>query len=41
MITDWQGRKIFPVDLDNYDGGRLQIIAANKKVHADIVELLK
>jgi len=41
VITDWQGRKIFPVDLDDYDGGELQIIAANKKVHSEVVELLK
>ncbi len=41
VITDLQGHKIFPVDLDSYDGDRLPIIAANKKVHADIVKLLK
>ncbi|MFH1717129.1 MAG: inositol monophosphatase [Planctomycetota bacterium] len=41
VITDWQGRKIFPVDLDSYDGGKLQIIAANKKVHSNILKLLK
>lgn len=41
LTTDWQGQKIFPVDLDNYDGGIFQTIVANKKVHPQIVELLK
>jgi len=41
IFTDWQGQNIFPVDLDNYDGHKFQIITANKKVHPEIVELLK
>jgi len=41
VISDWQGRKIFPIDIDNYDGDRFQIIAANKKVHTSVVELLR
>jgi len=41
VVTDWHGNKIFPVDLENYEGGELQIVAANKKVHAQILELLK
>jgi myo-inositol-1(or 4)-monophosphatase len=41
VITDWQGQKVFPVDLDSYDGRKFQIIAANKKVHPQIVKLLK
>lgn len=40
-MTDWRGRKIFPVDLDRYEGHEFQVIAANKKVHAEIVKLLK
>ena len=41
IVTDWQGEKIFPVDLSGYEGQMFQVIAANKKVHAQIVDLLK
>jgi len=41
VVTDWQGGKIFPVDLDSYDGHRLQVLVTNKKVHSEVVELLK
>ena len=41
VVTDWQGGKIFPVDLDSYEGGQIPIIVANKKVHAEILKLLK
>ncbi len=41
VITDWQGQKIFPVDLDNYQGHKFQVITANQKVHPQIVELLR
>ena len=40
VITDWKGGKIFPIDLENYDGQRLQVVSANKKVHAELLELL-
>lgn len=41
IVSDWQGGKIFPVDLDSYQRQELQTIAANKKVHAQILELMK
>jgi len=41
VVSNWQGEKIFPVDLDSYDGSEFQTIVANKKVHAKIVELLR
>ncbi len=41
IVTDWKGGKIFPVDLDSYQGQMFQLIAANKKVHGEILELLK
>jgi len=41
VVSDWQGGKIFPVDLDSYEGQELQVIAANEKVHAQILGLLK
>jgi len=41
VVSNWQGEKIFPVDLDNYEGAEFQTIVANKKVHTQTVELLK
>ncbi|UCG57852.1 MAG: inositol monophosphatase [Phycisphaerales bacterium] len=41
IISDWQGEKIFPIELENYEGGIFQTIVTNKKVHSQIVELLK
>jgi len=40
LVTDWQGGRVFPIDANTYDGRRFQLITANKKVHAEIVELL-
>ncbi len=41
VVSDWQGGKIFGVDLDSYEGQELQVIAANKKVHSELLKLLK
>jgi len=41
VVSDWQGKKIFPVDLDNYGAEVFKVIAANKKVHAELLALLK
>jgi myo-inositol-1(or 4)-monophosphatase len=41
VVSDWQNKKIFPVDLDSYEGQQFQTITANKKTHAQILELLK
>ncbi len=41
VVTDWQGKKIFPVDLDSYEGQQFQTITANKKTHTQILETLK
>ena len=41
VITNWQGGEIFPVDLASYDGHKYQVIVANKKVHPEVVELLR
>ncbi len=41
VVSDWQGGKIFPVDLDIYEGGELQVLTANKKVHAELLRLIK
>jgi len=41
VVSNWQGDKIFPVDLDSYEGQEFQIIIANKKVHTELLGLLK
>ena len=40
IVTDWQGGKIFPLDLEGYEAQQFQLLAANKKVHAELLELL-
>ncbi len=40
-VTDWQGQKIFPVDLDSYEGNTFLTIAANQKVHTKIIEMIR
>jgi myo-inositol-1(or 4)-monophosphatase len=41
IASDWKGGKIFPIDLENYKGEELPVVAANKKVHPQILQLLK
>ncbi|UCE99825.1 MAG: inositol monophosphatase [Planctomycetota bacterium] len=41
IVSDWQGKKIFPINLDRYEGQEFQVLAANKKVHAQILALLQ
>jgi myo-inositol-1(or 4)-monophosphatase len=41
VVTDWQGGKIFPINLDSYEGGEFRTIAANKKTHAQLLQLLR
>ena len=40
IVTNWRAEKIFPFDIDNYEGGTFQTIASNKKTHAEIISLL-
>ena len=39
IVTDFQGKDVLPVDLDNYDGGQMPVIAASRKTHAEILRL--
>ena len=41
MVTNWQGQRIFPMDLEAYQGGPLKMLAANKKVHPKLLQILK
>ncbi|MCH7559667.1 MAG: inositol monophosphatase [Planctomycetes bacterium] len=40
IVTDWQGKKIFPLDLESYEAQQFQLLTANKKVHPKLLELL-
>jgi len=40
VTTNWRGEKVFPVDLDNYEGQKFHILTANKKVHPELLRLL-
>jgi myo-inositol-1(or 4)-monophosphatase len=39
-ISDWSGNKLFPVDLDKYQGQEFKTLGANKKVYNEILKLL-
>jgi len=41
IVSNRQGDKIFPIDLDSYEGQELEVMSTNKKVHAELLELLK
>lgn len=41
IVTDWQGGKIFPADLENYEGQPFNLLTANKKTHPQLVEIIK
>jgi myo-inositol-1(or 4)-monophosphatase len=41
VMSDWQGGKIFPVDLGSYQGQGFPVISAGRKVHAELLRLLK
>jgi myo-inositol-1(or 4)-monophosphatase len=41
IVSDRQGGKIFPVDLVGYEGQELDVMSANKRVHAELLKLLK
>ena len=41
IVSDRKGGKLFPVDMDRYEGQELDVMAANKKVHAELLGMLK
>jgi len=40
VTTDWKGEKLFPIDLDRYEGQTFQLVTANRKVHPRLIELM-
>ena len=41
VVTDWQGQRILPIDLEHYGGQEFQIVTASEKVLPQIIEMLK
>jgi fructose-1,6-bisphosphatase/inositol monophosphatase family enzyme len=39
-VTDWEGREIFPIDFDSYEGESFRVVAANRKVHPKLLETM-
>lgn len=41
VVTDWSGEKIFPMDLDAYEGRSFRMVAANRKTHPGLIEAIR
>ncbi len=41
IVTDWNGAKIFPVDLDNYEGQTFKVAVANRKTHPGLLKAIQ
>jgi myo-inositol-1(or 4)-monophosphatase len=37
ITTDWKGQKLFPVDLDRYEGESFRVLTGNRKAHAQLL----
>lgn len=40
IVTDWNGKTLWPVDMNNYSGQPFTVLAANKKVHKKLIEII-
>lgn len=41
IVTDWNGGKLFPIDLDAYQGEAFRVAAANRTAHPRLIETMK
>lgn len=41
IVTDWTGGRIFPVDLDAYDGRAFRVLTGNRRAHARLLEMVR
>ncbi|MBP8305167.1 MAG: inositol monophosphatase [Phycisphaerae bacterium] len=41
VVTDWQGRPLWPMDLASYEGGPLPCVAANPTAHRQILAMIQ
>ena len=40
IVTDWTGKSLWPVDMQTYTGQTIKTLAANKKVHKKLIEII-
>jgi myo-inositol-1(or 4)-monophosphatase len=40
VVSDWQGNPVWPVDMNKYEGQTIEIIAANKKIHQKLIDII-
>jgi myo-inositol-1(or 4)-monophosphatase len=40
LVTDWNGGAVFPIDLDHYDGQTFRLLAANRKAHPRVLQMM-
>ena len=41
IVADFQGKALFPMDLDAYEGGKFRTLFSNKAVFHEMLELVK
>jgi myo-inositol-1(or 4)-monophosphatase len=41
VVTDWNGDRLFPVDLDAYDGQAFHVLAGNRKAHPSLLAMMR
>jgi len=41
LVTDWNGKDLFPIDLDPYDGQTFRVLAANQRTHAHLLKTIR
>lgn len=40
IVSDWQGNAIWPVDMNNYQGQPIEMLATNKKIHKKLIDII-
>ena len=40
IVSDWLGKSLWPVDMNGYSGQTIKTLAANKKVHRKLIEII-
>jgi len=40
IVTDWKGNSLWPIDMNAYNGQPFTVLAANKKVHRKLIDMI-
>ncbi|MEN6386133.1 MAG: inositol monophosphatase [Phycisphaerales bacterium] len=40
VVTDFQGKSLWPIDMNNYNGQTIPVLAANKRIHKKLIEII-